>query len=214
MYTRKSISAIGLLGVLLSMLMNLAGCGGKIRYPNYYVLSLPAPPEPTHTAPIPGSVGVRVFSSPGFLTGSAIAFRQSPEQVGFYDYHRWAEDPRRAVTAAVVRELQARAIFQSVDLFDGRSSPTCILTGRLDHLEEVDDRSAVSIEVSLSAKLTEVATGKVLWQGSAAQTTKVDQRSVPGVVAEMSRDVSIAVGRLVSSMQDSILSQTTLNLER
>jgi len=210
MYKRKSVSAIGLLGVLL----NLAGCGGKIRYPNYYVLSLPAPPEPTRTTPILGSVAIREFAAPGFLTGGAIAYRQSPEQVGFYDYHRWAEDPRRAVTAAVARELQARVIFQSVDLFDGRSSPACVLSGRLDHLEEVDDPSAVSIEVSLSAKLTEVATGKVLWQGSSAQTTKVDQRSVPGIVAEMSRDVNIAVERLVSSMQDSLLSQTSSNLER
>jgi cholesterol transport system auxiliary component len=210
MYKQQSVFAIGLLGVLVTV----AGCGGKIRYPSYYVLSLPAAPKTARTTPILGSLAIREFAAPGFLTGGAIAYRQSPEQVGFYDYHRWAEDPRRAVTAGVVRELQARGIFQSVDLFDGRSSPACILTGRLEHMEEVDDHAVVSIEVSLSAKLTEVATGKVLWQGSSAQTTQLDRRSVPGAVAEMSRDVSIAVERLVSSMQDSILSQSSVNLER
>jgi cholesterol transport system auxiliary component len=205
---RKSILVTALAGVAL------VGCGGKIRYPNYYVLSVPAAPKTERTAPIPGSVAIREFTAPGYLTGGAIAYRQSPEQLGFYDYHRWAEDPRRAVTAAVLREIESRVIFQSVDLFDGRSSPAYIVSGRLDHLEEVDDRSAVSIEVSLSAKLTEVATGKVLWQGSSTETTKVDQRSVPGVVAEMSRDISVAVEQLISSMNDHLLSQTSLNSER
>ncbi|HUA83318.1 MAG TPA: ABC-type transport auxiliary lipoprotein family protein [Bryobacteraceae bacterium] len=204
----KSVLLTALLGV------TLAGCGGKIQYPNYYILSLPAPPSAQRTAPILGSVAIREFTAPGFLTGSAIAYRPSPEQIGFYDYHRWAEDPRHAVAAAVVREIESRGVFQSVDLFDGRSSPAYIVSGRLDHLEEVDGRDAVSIEASLSAKLTEVASGKVLWQGSSTETTKLDQRSMAGVVAEMSRDVSVAVERLVSSMQDRILSQGSLNFER
>jgi len=190
---------------LTTMLVSLAGCGGKIRYPSYYVLNVPAPPSISdRSKPILGSVAVRVFSAPEFLREGPIAYRQSPEQLDFYNYHRWAVDPRRAVTAAMVGEMQTRGLFQSVDMFDGHGSPECLVTGTLDHLEEVDHGSEVSIEVRVSARLINLRTGEVLWQDTSSETARLDQRSVPGIVAEMSRGLGNAVERLVSSMQDRV----------
>ena len=201
MIRRKVVFANGLAAGLLI----LAGCAGKTRYPSYYVLSTPPPVAASMPpAPIWGTVAVREFRAPAFLTSGPIVYRPSREQVDVYNYHHWAEDPRQAVTAAVIRELQARGMFQSVEQFDGRGSPDCLLTGTLDHLEEVDDGASVSIEIGLSARLIEVATGEVLWQGTVSQTAKLDQRSVTGVVAEMSSDLGVAVERLVSSMHDHV----------
>ena len=195
---RKLILTIGLTTAIAS----LSGCAGKIRYPNYYVLNLPTAMPATRSAPILGSLAVREFDAPRFLREGPIAYRPSPEQLDFYDYHRWAEDPRRVVTAAMVREMRARGLFRSVDMFDGRGSPECLLTGTVDHLEEVDQGTNVSVEVTLSARLTNLRTGEVLWQGTSSKTEKLDQRSVPGIVAEMSQDLGSAVENLVSSMQD------------
>jgi hypothetical protein len=108
----------------------------------------------------------------------------------------------------MVRQMQARGLFQSVDVFDGRGSPECLVTGTLEHLEEVDQGANVSIEVSLSAKLINLRTGEVLWQDTSSKTTKLDRRSVPGIVAEMSRDLDDAVQHLVSSMQDRLSAGT------
>src|SRR5271165_7233805 len=120
---------IGAFGLMVA-LANLAGCAGKIRYPSYYVLNLPTPmPVTDRPARIFGSVAVREFAAPRFLREGPIAYRESPEQLDFYDCHRWAEDPRRMVTLAMVRELQARGLFRSVDLFDGRGSPECLMNG-------------------------------------------------------------------------------------
>ena len=199
MRNSRPILATGLVTALVSM----AGCAGKILYPSYYVLNVPSPrPGNNRPKPILGSVAVREFSAPSFLRGGPIVYRQSPEQLAFYDYHRWAEDPRRAITAAMVREMQASGLFQSVDAFDGRGSPECLVTGTLDHLEEVDQGASVSIQVSLTARLIDSRTGVVLWQDASSKTARLDQRSVPGLVAEMSRALGGAVERLVSSMQD------------
>jgi hypothetical protein len=78
------------------------------------------------------------------------------------------------------------------------------LTGTIDHLEEVDEGAKVSIEVSLSARLVNVRTGEVLWQGAVSKEAKLDERSVPGIVAEMSREVGNVVEGLVSSMQEHV----------
>jgi cholesterol transport system auxiliary component len=193
-------------------LLGLAGCASKVRYPSFYVLNVPAPPSRgAHAAPILGSAAVQEFTAAGFLKGGSIVYRPSAEQVGFYDYNRWAEDPRQVVTKAFVQEIQSRAIFSSVQLYNGRESPDYLLTGTLDHLEEVDEGRKVSIQVSVSARLIDQRTSEVLWSDTTTKTGTVDERSVPGVVAEMSRQLGSAVSSLVSSMQDHLSTTASLS---
>jgi cholesterol transport system auxiliary component len=194
--------------VLLAVaLASLAGCGSKVRYPNYYVLSLPPPVTPNaELKPVLTSVEVRRFAAPSFLRAGPIVYRPSAEQVNFYDYHRWATDPRTAVTAAVVESIQARGVFQSVRLSDGRGSPDYLITGMLDRLEEVDQGPDVFVEVHLSAQLMDLRTGDVLWRDTSSESTKLEQRAVPGVVAGMSRAADEAVKQLVASMQNRVVS--------
>jgi uncharacterized lipoprotein YmbA len=192
------------------MLGSLAGCAGKIQSPSYYALNLPAPVLLTsRSAPPLGSVAVREFDTPRYLRTGPIVYRDSPEKVGFYEYHRWAVDPRSAVTSAVVQEMQSRGIFRSVDAFDGHGTPDYIVTGEIEHLEEVDQGSNVSIEVGLSARLIDTQTGEVLWQDAMSKTARLDQRSVPGVVTEMSGLVKTVTAGLVSSMEDRVLAASS-----
>jgi ABC-type uncharacterized transport system auxiliary subunit len=139
----------------------------------------------------------------------SIAYRPAPEQLDYYAYGRWAEDPRRIATEALIRELQERGVFESIDLYDGRQSPDCLITGSLDHLEELDEKSNVSVDVGLSARIISLRSGEVLWRGTSIKTVKVGDRSVPGVVSEMSRGLGIAVNSLVDSTQERLSALTT-----
>ena len=103
--------------------------------------------------PIPASVAVREFRAPQYLRQGPIVYRPESEQIAFYDYHRWAEDPRQRVTTAIVREL--KQVFESAELYDGRTGAEFLLTGSLDHLEEVDSERSVSVEVGISATAPE-----------------------------------------------------------
>jgi uncharacterized lipoprotein YmbA len=191
---------------LTGALVSLAACGSKVRYPNYYVLNVPAPaPELARPKPVLGYAAVREFSAPRFLRAGPIVYRPSPEQLGFYNYDRWAVDPRSAVTSAFVQALQARGVFQSVHVFDGRATSDYLVTGTLEHLEEVDQGHDVFISVGLSAHLLDLKTGAVLWRDTSSQTTKLERRELPDLVAGMSRAAGQAVAHLVSSMQDRLL---------
>jgi uncharacterized lipoprotein YmbA len=188
---------------LAVVLPGLTGCAGKVRYPNYYVLNIPPPvPVADQRKPLPGSVAIRQFRAPAFLRAGPIMYRKSAEQLDFYNYHRWVVDPRSVVTNAIIQNIQARRLFQSAHLFDGRGSSEYLLTGTLDHLEEVDKGREVFIEVSVSAQLTNVRTGDVLWSDTSSETTKLEAHAVPSLVAAMSQTAQGVVGRLVSSMQD------------
>src|SRR6266702_8734305 len=72
----------------LAALVILASCGGRVRYPNYYTLNLPAPPDPPPAENARASVAIREFRAPAYLRQTAIVYKPSPEQIGFYAYHR------------------------------------------------------------------------------------------------------------------------------
>jgi uncharacterized lipoprotein YmbA len=169
---------------------------------------MPAPIARSITAPpLMRTVAVRQFDAPSFLRSGPIAYRESAERLGFYPYDRWAVDPRRSATAAMIGDLQATGVFRSVGLFDGHTTPECAVTGTIEHLEEVDTGKSVSIDVRVSATLIDFQTGEMLWQGSASRAAVVEQRSVSAVVSQLSSGLGSAVQELASSIQDHLLSQ-------
>lgn len=112
---------------------------GAVRYPNYYELSAPAPiARDNRRTPAIQSVAVRQFDAPPFLRTGPNSYRGSAEWLRFYPYDRRAVEPRRPATAEMISDLQATGVFQSVGLFDGHMTPKCIITGAIEHLEEVD----------------------------------------------------------------------------
>jgi ABC-type uncharacterized transport system auxiliary subunit len=185
--------------LMVTLLPALSGCG-RVRYPAYYTLNLPAPPDPPAAENVRTSIAVREFQSPAYLRQGPIVYRSTPEEIGFYEYHRWAADPRMLVTSAVVDHLRARGQFSMVSMYNGRPDINYILSGKLEKLEEVDYGSGVKVEVAMSAQITQVATGATVWSNAVSETGQVSQRNVSGVVSEMNRSVDLAINKLLSTV--------------
>ena len=183
----------------------IGGCFGKTRYPKYYALSVaPALSSEIASTRHPGTVAVRRFETPAYLRQGRIVYREAPDQIGFYEYHRWAVEPGTTVTTAVLESLRSYHIFSFVEPYDGQSRPDYLLTGRLQRLDEIDYGGGVKVEAKLSAELTNVRTGAVVWTGDAGGTSKVDGRDVSSVVAEMNRVLHESIDRLVTSMEQQL----------
>jgi ABC-type uncharacterized transport system auxiliary subunit len=188
------------LAITLAVSIAFVGCAGKIRYPSYYTLHVPPPPDPPARPDVHASLAVREFRSPGYLRQGPLVYRASAEQIGFYDYHRWATDPRQFVTVAIANRLRASGNFADVTMYDGRSHVDYIITGRLEKLEEVDYAGGVRVEVALSAQMTDIHSGLTAWANSASDIENVAQRNVPAVVSEMSHAMDRAIEKLLSSI--------------
>jgi ABC-type uncharacterized transport system auxiliary subunit len=193
----KTRLAAALITIALSTLT--IGCLGKVKYPTYYTLDLPPAPDPPAQAGGP-TIAVREFRSPAYLRQGAIVYRASAEEVAFYNYRRWAVDPRESVTNAIVDRLRASGRFAEVKIYDGRSDVDFIITGRLEKLEEVDYEGGVKAEVALSAQMTDLRSGRTIWANDTSETAAVDKRTVPAVVVEMSHAMDGAIGRLLASL--------------
>ncbi len=184
----------------LAALTILASCGGKVRYPNYYTLNLPAPPDPPPAENVHAAVAIREFSAPAYLRQGAIVYKPSPEQIGFYAYHRWAVNPCDFVTNSVIERLRASGDFARVKLYDGRPDVEYVLSGRLEKLEEIDYEGGVKVEVAISAQMTKVATGATVWTNAVSEVGDVNKHDVPAVVTEMNRTMERAIRKLLSPM--------------
>jgi uncharacterized lipoprotein YmbA len=196
----------------VAILVLAAACGGKIPPTNYYVLHFP-PQQPASAKPLTATAVVMPLRASEMLTQDRIVYRETPEQVGFYEYHRWAEDPRLTITQAIIEQLRQRRTFRQVVLFDGRSKADYIIRGRLDRLEEVDYPEGVSVRVQLSVKLLDAQEAETLWQGAAEETGKVGVGEVRSVVAEMSAAARSGVEKLASEL-DTFLRANASQRER
>ena len=94
------------LATVCTLTLLISGCG--VKYPSYYTLSIaPELKSDVSSTPRPVTVAVRQFETPAYLRQGRIVYSQTPGEVGFYEYHRWAVDPGAAVTTAMVEALRA-----------------------------------------------------------------------------------------------------------
>ena len=192
------------LALMLATLAALTGCAGKIRYPSYYTLNVPSAPDPVAPPTVRSSIAVREFQSPAFLRQGPIVYRTTAEKIGFYEFHRWAEDPRVFVTDTIVDRLSASGNFARVSVYSGRSDIDYLFSGKLEKLEEVDYEGGVKVRVAMSAQITKVPTGETIWRNAVSETGNVSERNVSGVVSQMNRTMGVAIDKLLSSLPEPI----------
>jgi len=186
--------------LVLAATMSVCGCAGRVKYPSYYTLNLPPAPDPPAQEGVRFSIAVRDFRAPGYLRQGAIVYRTSPEQIGFYNYQRWASDPCKVVTESVTDHLRASGRYALVKPYDGHADADYVLSGRVEQLEEVDYEGGVQVDVALSAQLVNLKTGETVWTNEVREVGKVERRDVPSVVSEMSRTMDGAIEKLLLQM--------------
>jgi uncharacterized lipoprotein YmbA len=191
------------------MTLMTVGCGGKVLYPSYYALSLAPPPKPVmDNSLLQATVAVRRFDTPPYLRQGRIVYREAPQQIGFYEYRRWAEDPAATTTAAIIDSLRASRLFTVVKAYDSQDKPDYIMSGRLERLDEIDYGGGVRVEAKLTAALVNPRTGAMVWSDDASNGLSVDTRDMNSVVVEMSHAVEKCIDQLMDALSGHLRTNT------
>ncbi len=192
---------------VVAVALAVAGCGG-VRYPKSYLLE-PRPPSPATQSSTPafGRLAIREFRCPDYLCDGRIVYRPTPNEVGYYEYHRWAASPRQMITQSVDESIRARGLFTAVTVRDADPDAAYLLTGDIRQLEEVDRGQSVSAVCEVSAYLIDARTKAVVWSDSQSATVPVAERDVPGVVSGLAGATRAAVDALVASMEKQLMSE-------
>jgi ABC-type uncharacterized transport system auxiliary subunit len=129
-----------------------------------------------------------------------VVYREDPHRVGFYDYHRWAVDPRTALTRLLADRIRASSLFESVTIPGSPTRAAYLLRGEIERFEEVDEKTSVYAICTISAEVVDAKTGTTSWRGTVSETVPLQQRDVAGVVVGLSVASRTVADRLVVSI--------------
>lgn len=186
-----------LVNLVLVTLGLAASCGAPKT--SFYRLNYPVAERASSPAS-EATLGVERFRAANLLRQDRIVYSTADNQVNYYPYHRWAEDPATMVTNLVVRQLAGRHLFGDVAHYRPERETEYYLRGRVLALEEQDRGASVSVRVLLEAELVKAKTGAVIWSGRAERERPVPRKDVSSVVEEMSRATEEVIGQLADGM--------------
>ncbi len=140
----------------------LAGCGA-VRPVKYYQLTVPTDAGDIEK---PGAVPVRLLL--GGLTTShlyredRIVFGNGPEQLGTYEFQRWAEPPAEMIQEILLRELRATGHYRAVHVRRSNVTGDFAIRGRLYDFKELEGGS-LSTRVTMEFEMRDLKSGATVW---------------------------------------------------
>ena len=185
--------------VLIALLvLALGGCGAP-KPVNYYAVQMPPAPAPAASAyPIDLLVG-RV-SAPTLLETTPIVYRTGSNQLGTYQYHRWADPPVQMVQTKLVRLLRDSGQYRSVSGLGNPSDAQFVVRGRLSELAEVDAAESISGLVTMEFELYNRKTAKILWSHAYSQVEPVPSKDISAVVSALDRNLDRGLKEVVAGI--------------
>jgi uncharacterized protein len=181
---------------LLSFLV--AGCGAA-RPSKYYQLTVPKETADPAGDPLPVTILMGPIMSSHLYREDHIVYSSSGENMGTYEYQRWAEPPTEMIQEVLFRALRSSGRYRAVYAERSSIRGDYLLHGRLYDFKEVTGSSIVG-RVSLDLELRDTKTGTTVWTHLYNHDEPVSGKDVSAVVAALNRNVQRATGEFTASL--------------
>jgi len=177
----------------------LVGCGAA-RPAKYYQLTVPK--ETTadpHGDPLPVTILMGPIMSSHLYREDRIVYSSSGEDMGAYEYQRWAEPPTEMIQDVLFRTLRSSGRYRAVHAQRSSVRGDYLLHGRLYDFKEISG-SPMSARFSLDLDLRDTKTGATVWTHLYNHDEPVSGKDVSAVVAALNRNVQRATNEFSASL--------------
>jgi len=179
----------------------LGGCGAA-RPVRYYQLTVPTMAS---GAVKPDSVPVTLLlgeiMTSHLYREDRIVYGNGPEQLGTYEYQRWAEPPTEMIQSILLRELRLTGHYRAVHYRRSNMKGDFALRGRLYDFKEMSGAS-MSTRVTLEFEMRDLKNGATVWTHYFTHDEPAAAKDVPNVVAALDRSVQRGVKEVVESLDE------------
>ena len=185
--------------VFLICALLVAGCGAA-RPASYYQLTVPgnnATDPPTDAFPVTLVMGT--LTSSHLYREDHIVYSSSGENMGIYEYQRWAEPPTEMIQDVIFRSLRASGRYRSVHSLRSSVRGDYLLHGHLYDFKEIAG-SSMAARFSLELELRDTKTGDTVWTHVYNHDEPVAGKNVSAVVAALNRNVQRATNEFTASL--------------
>jgi ABC-type uncharacterized transport system auxiliary subunit len=191
---RRALFATAALGIAF-----LYGCGAT-RSSKYYQLTIPADAahiEKADAVPVTLLLGALMTSH--LYREDRIVYGNTTEQLGTYEYQRWAEPPADMIGEVLLRELRASGRYRAVYYRRSNMQGDFALRGRLYDFKELTG-GQLSARVTFELEMRNLKTGATVWTHYYTHDEPVGGKDVAAVVAALDRNVQRSAGEVVTSL--------------
>ena len=177
----------------------LSGCAST-RPAKYYQLTVPTEAGAVERADaLPVTLLVGGLMTSHLYREDRIVFGNGPEQLGTYEFQRWAEPPTEMIQEVLLRELRATGHYRAVHVRRSNMPGDFAIRGRLYDFKEVDG-SATSTRVTLELEMRDLKTGATVWNHYYTHDEPASGKDVPAVVAALDKNVQRGMKVVVESL--------------
>jgi len=177
----------------------LSGCGAA-RPSKYYQLTVPADPSAVEKADaVPVTLLLGALMTSHLYREDRIVYGNSSEQLGAYEYQRWAEPPTEMIQEVLLRELRASGRYRAVHYRRSNMQGDFALRGRLYDFKELSG-AQMSARVTLELEMRELKNGATVWTHYYTHDEPVSGKDVPAIVAALDKNVQRGVKEVVESL--------------
>jgi cholesterol transport system auxiliary component len=128
-----------------------------------------------------------------------IVYSSRGEQMGTYEYQRWAEPPTEMIQEVFLRELRDSGRYKAVYTQRSTMNGDFLIRGRLDDFKEVSGNS-IFAKVTFELEMRELKSGATVWTHYYSHDEPVEGKDVPAVVAALDRSVQVGVKQVLVSL--------------
>jgi len=188
-----------LLTAFALMVALLGGCGAA-RPAKYYQLTVPADAPAVEKADaVPVSLLLGGLMTSHLYREDRIVYGNGSEQLGAYEYQRWAEPPAEMIQEVLMRQLRASGRYRAVHYRRSNMKGDFALRGHLYDFKEITG-SQMSARVTLDLEMRDLKNGATVWTHYYTHDEPTGGKDVPAVVAALDKNVQRAVKEIVESL--------------
>ena len=173
---------------------------GAARPAKYYQLTVPGDAASGQAAdPVPVTLLVGNLLASHLYREDRIVYSGAGEQMGTYEYQRWAEPPTEMVEEILLRELRASGRYHAVYVQRSNTNGDFLLRGRLYDFKEIAGKEMVA-RVTVEFEMRDVKSGTTVWTHYYQHDEPVNGKDVPAVVAALDKSVQRCVKEVLASL--------------
>jgi ABC-type uncharacterized transport system auxiliary subunit len=186
----------------LLLCAGLAGCGAA-RSSKYYQLTIPgdnnAAADPPSASVYPVSILVGPLNTSHLYREDHIVYRSGGENMGTYEYQRWAEPPAEMIQDVLFRSLRSSGRYRSVISLRSSVRGDYLLHGHLYDFEEISG-SSMAGRLTLELELRDTKSGVTVWTHLYNHDEPAAGKDVSAVVTALNHNVQRATTEFAASL--------------
>ena len=179
----------------------LAGCGAA-RPNKYYQLTIPGDnnvTDPPVANVYPVTILVGPLNTSHLYREDHIVYSSGGENMGTYEYQRWAEPPAEMIQGVIFRSLRSSGRYRSVYSLRSSVRGDYLLHGHLYDFKEVNSSGTLG-RLALELELRDTKSGATVWTHLYNHDETASGKDVSAVVAALNRNVQRAAAEFAASL--------------